>query len=60
MKKIIKNKILLAKKLTARERAMFLLFYATSEEAKNFIKHEKRGDNGNEIARTNIKKQNDC
>lgn len=43
MKGIIQRKILLGKALTPRERAIYLLFLATDEEAKTFLKLEKKG-----------------
>lgn len=43
MKNVIKRKAMLGLPLTEQERAKFLLFYATDEEAKTFIKLEKKG-----------------
>jgi hypothetical protein len=40
MKERIRAKALLGLKLTERERAQFLLFIATDEEAKDFLKRE--------------------
>lgn len=41
MKGIIQRKILLGQKLTPRERAIYLLFLATDEEMRYFLKLEK-------------------
>ena len=41
MKDVIQRKILLGKPLTNRERAMYLLFLATDEEVRCFLKLEK-------------------
>ena len=43
MKEYIRARALMGLRLSKRERAMFLLFYATTEEARNFLKHEKGG-----------------
>lgn len=37
MKEKIRAKAILGLPLTEKERALFLLFYATSEEAKSFL-----------------------
>ena len=42
MKEIVRRKALLGFKLTERERAMFILFYGTSEEVGWFLKNEHR------------------
>lgn len=44
MKDIIQKKILLGKSLTQRERAMYLLFLATDEEVKYFLKRENNNE----------------
>lgn len=41
MKERIRAKAILGLPLTQRERAMFLCFIATDEEARDFIKREK-------------------
>lgn len=46
-KQKIRSKALLGLPLTARERAMFLLFIATNEEMKAFLRRE-RGQNESE------------
>ncbi len=43
MKEYIRARALAGLTLTARERAKFLLFYSTEEEAKTFLKLEKGG-----------------
>jgi hypothetical protein len=41
MKEIIRARALLGLPLTKRQRAMFILFYGTSEEVEAFLKLEK-------------------
>ena len=43
MAKRIKSKVILGLPLTARERAYYLLFLATSEEVKLFLAKERQG-----------------
>ena len=57
MKSIIQNKILLGQKLSQRERSLYLLFLATDEEVKSFLKLEK--GEWNETSRAINKAWND-